>query len=93
MKNSHHTNRQNQEDAEMRNRKIKMKVKTIQNGEANEQQQKAEKQGSFDPEERQGCLPRWRPTRTLAQEKAAEERKKRQRRKREREKVMTRKHI
>ena len=65
MKNSHHTNRQNQEDAEMRNRKIKMKVKTIQNGEANEQQQKAEKQGSFDPEERQGCLPRWRPTRTL----------------------------
>ena len=65
MKNSHHTNRQNQEDAEMRNRKIKMKVKTIQNGEANEQQQNAEKQGSFDPEERQGCLPRWRPTRTL----------------------------
>jgi len=28
-------------------------------------QQKAEKQRSYNPEERQSCLPRWRPTRTL----------------------------
>lgn len=62
---------------EMKSRKIKWKWESYRNGEANEQQEKAEKQRSFDPEERQGCLPRWRPTRTLAQEKAAEERKKR----------------